>query len=101
MSWWEIRGYYDIQHPNIVATGKRVDQLIPLDARIIAPYQGDTAFLFQTNRTGWPIGFEIEDKINKGADYYVSVNYDDETNQLMEKYEVVEKTADYVIIKLQ
>jgi len=100
MSWWEIRGYYDIQHPNIVIAGKRADQLIPPNAKIIAPYQGDTAFLFQTNRTGWPIGFEIEDKIAKGASYYVSVNYDDETNELMEKYEIVEQTNDYVIIKL-
>ena len=101
MSWWETRGYYDIQHPNIVTAGKRVDQLTPLDAKVIAPYQGDTAFLFQTNRTGWPIGFEIKDKINKGANYYVSVNFDDETNELMKKYELIEQTDDYVIIKLQ
>lgn len=100
MSWWEIRGYYDIQHPTIVTAGKKVDELTPPAAKIIAPYQGDTAFLFQTNRTGWPIGFEIEAKISKGADYYVSVNYDDETNQLMEKYQVVEKNPDYVIIEL-
>ncbi len=101
MSWWEIRGYYDIQHPNIVTAGKRIDELVPDDAKIIAPYMGDTAFLFQTNRTGWPIGFEIEDKINKGANYYVSVNFDDEANELIEEYEVVEQTIDYVIIKLQ
>ncbi len=100
MSWWEIRGYYDIQHPSIVTAGQRVDQLTPPEAKIIAPYQGDTAFLFQTNRTGWPIGFEIEDKIAKGASYYVSINFDDETKQLMEKYEIIEQTADYVIIKL-
>lgn len=101
MSWWEIRGYYDIQHPNIVIAGERVNQLTPHEAKIIAPYQGDTAFLFQTNRTGWPIGFEIEDKINKGANYYVSVNFDDETYELMNKYEVIEQTDDYAIIKLQ
>lgn len=100
MSWWEIRGYYDIQHPEIVMAGQKVDELVPTDAKVIAPYMGDTAFLFQTNRTGWPIGFEIQDKIDRGANYYVSVNYDDETNQLMKKYEVIEKTPEYVIIKL-
>lgn len=99
-SWWEIRGYYDIQNPNISLAGQRVAVLTPPDAQVIAPYQGDTAFLFQTDRTGWPIGFEIEDKISKGAEYYVSVNYDDETNQLMKKYEVIEQTPEYVIIKL-
>jgi hypothetical protein len=41
------------------------------DAKVIAPYMGDTAFLFQTNRTGWPIGFEIDKKIAEGAQYYV------------------------------
>lgn len=100
LSWWEIRGYYEIQHPSIVTAGQRVDQLTPLDAKIIAPYMGDTAFLFQTNRTGWPIGFDIEDKISKGANYYVSTNYDDETNDLIKEYRVVEQTNEYVIIRL-
>jgi hypothetical protein len=100
MSWWEIRGYYDIQHPTIVTAGQKVDEITPSDAKIIAPYQGDTAFLFQTNRTGWPIGFEIEDKITKGADYYVSINFDQEAKELMDKYEVIETNPDYVIIKL-
>ncbi len=100
LSWWEIRGYYDIQHPSIVNAGKKADEILPANAKVIAPYMGDTAFLFQTNRTGWPIGFEIEDKINKGAEYYISVNYDDETNQLIDKYQVIEQNHDYVIIKL-
>lgn len=100
MSWWEIRGYYDIQHPSIVTAGQKVAELTPSDALIIAPYQGDTAFLFQTQRRGWPIGFEIQDKINQGADYYVSINFDQETKELMEQYSVVEQTDEYVIISL-
>ncbi|MBI5151164.1 MAG: glycosyltransferase family 39 protein [Candidatus Pacebacteria bacterium] len=99
-SWYQLRGYYNINHPEIVQAGKAVDALVPKDARIIAPYMGDTAFLYQTNRRGWPIGFEIDDKIKKGAQYYVSVNYDDEANALMKKYPVIEKTPMYVLVDL-
>lgn len=100
-SYQQVKGYYNINHWEYVKVGKIVDQKLPPDAKIIAPAMGDTVFLFQTNRTGWPIGFEIEDKINKGAQYYVATSFDDETNQLMEKYQVVEKTDEYAIIKLK
>ena len=35
------------------------------------------------------------------ADYYVSVNYDADTNRIMDKYIVLEKTPEYVIVKLE
>lgn len=101
VSWYTVRGYYQINHPEIIKAGQVADRVLPKDAKVIASYMGDTAFLFQTNRTGWPIGFEIEDKIKKGAQYYVSPNYDDETNALLKKYTVVEKTPDVVILDLQ
>lgn len=96
-----IAGYYHINHPDIVLAGKRANDLLPAEAKVIAPYMGDTAFLFQTNRTGWPIGFSIENKIAQGAQFYVSVNYDDETNRLMREYKIVEQNAKYVIIDLR
>ncbi len=101
VSWYTVRGYYQINHPEIIKAGQVADRVLPKDAKVIASYMGDTAFLFQTNRTGWPIGFEIEDKIKKGAQYYVSPNYDDETNALLKKYMIVEKTPDVVILDLQ
>jgi hypothetical protein len=67
---------------------------------VIAPYQADTAFLFQTRRSGWPIGFEIEDKIKKGANYYVTVNHDQEAIELEEKYQTVVKNQDFLILNL-
>lgn len=99
-SWKIVSGYYQVNNWNIVYAGKAADRLLPPDAKVITPYFGDTAFLFQTNRTGWSIGFEIDKKIAEGAQYYVSVNYDDETNALMKKYEVIEATKEYVIIDL-
>jgi hypothetical protein len=101
VSWYTIRDYYNINHWEIVEAGKAVDRLLPKDAKIIAPYMGDTAFLYQTKRRGWPLGFDIQKKIDLGAQYYVSVNMDDEANELSGQYIVLEKTDKYVIIDLQ
>ncbi len=99
-SWFEVRGLFNINHPEIVKAGQAVDRLLPANAKVIAPYQGDTAFLYQTNRTGWPIGGSIEDKVEMGATHYVSVNQDDEANDLLDRCQVIEKTDQYLIIDL-
>lgn len=100
LSWKLIKGYYNINNPDIIVAGKAADKRLPPTAKVIAPYNGDTAFLFQTNRTGWPIGNDIEKKISEGAQYYVSVNYDDETNNLAAHYATVESTKQYIILDL-
>lgn len=101
-SWYQVRTFYWINKPEIIEAGQAVDRLIPKDAKVIAPYGGDTAFLYHTNRQGWPVGFEIEEKIKKGATYYVNVNISDpETEYVRQKYQVLEKTPKYVIVKLK
>lgn len=100
VSWNMVKGYYQINNWAIVTAGKEADRILPKDALVIAPYTGDTAFLFQTNRRGWPVGGDLSTKISEGAQYYVSVNYDDETNALIKKYAVVESTKLFVIIDL-
>lgn len=100
LAWWEVKGYYNINNPAIVAAGQKVDQITPTESVIIAPYGGDTAFLFQTNRRGWPVGGEIVKRIEQGATHYVSTARDDETKQLMQKYTVIEQNDQYVIIDL-
>jgi 4-amino-4-deoxy-L-arabinose transferase-like glycosyltransferase len=95
-----VMGYYNINNPAIIEAGKAADELLPVEAKVIAPYGGDTAFLFATNRTGWPIGQMIEQKIEEGAKYYVSVNYDDEANMLMKKYSAVKLNKDFLILDL-
>ena len=101
-SWYDVRGDYQINRYAIVLAGKAVDRLLPQDAIVVAPYDGDTAFLYQTNRRGFPILPLPIDEMPKrfGAQYYVSVNYDDTTNQIMNKYQVIEKNKDYVVVKL-
>lgn len=98
--WWQIKEFYHINHPEYLEAGTAVDQLLPEHAKVIAPAFGDTQFLFQTNRTGWPIGFEIEDKIAKGATHYVTTSYDDEARALETEYFIVEKSDDFLILDL-
>lgn len=100
-SWKEIAGYFNINHWEYVKAGKAVNQLTDPQALVIAPAMGDTQFLFQTNRRGWPIGFNIEDKINLGASIYVSTNYDAEAKDLEQKYQVIIKNDDYIVINLK
>lgn len=100
LSWYDVKGYYQVNNWPIVEAGNEVDRLTPKDAKVIAPYNGDTAFLYQTHRSGWPLGYDIEDKMAKGATYYVSVSYDDEARALEKKYTLVEKNDRFIIIKL-
>ncbi len=96
----QVYGYYNVNHWEYLKAGKIADQLLPADAKVIAPAMGDTMFLFQTNRTGWPIGFEIEDKIAKGATAYLTTSYDDEARQLETKYKTILKTEDLLLLDL-
>jgi len=99
--WFEVRGYFNINHPEIVEAGQAVDSLLPENTRVIAPYNRDVAFLYQTNRHGWPLGGNLNQKIEQGATHYVSVNLDTETKQLIKNCQVLEQTEKYVIIDLQ
>lgn len=99
-SWYQVRDFFNFNNPVMVEAGQAVDRLTPLDAKVIAPYGGDTAFLYQTNRSGWPVGIEIEKMVMKGAQYYINVNFGPETDWLESVYQVVEKNDRWVLIDL-
>lgn len=96
----KIAGYFNVNTWEYMEAGQAVDRLTPADAVVIAPAMGDTAFLFQTNRRGWPIGHYIEDKIARGATIYVSINDDDERRALAAKYRTLEVGKRYLILDL-
>lgn len=102
LGWWEVRGLYQINNGAIVDAGRRADQILPKDAVVVAPYNGDTAFLYQTNRIGWPImALPIEEMKSKfGVTHFVSVNFDADTKNLMERYTVLEQNPKFVIIDI-
>lgn len=103
LSWNDsIKGLYQINNPSIIEAGKEADRILPKEAVVIAPYMGDTAFLYQTNRPGLPIvnGSVGDMKRIYGVTSYVSVNYDNDTNQLMKEYKVLKANPKFVIIDL-
>ncbi len=95
--WYFVKDYYNINHPEIVAAGQKLQEITSgkyEQALVIAPYDGDTAFLYQTNHKGWPImEGTIDDMIKRGADYYVSVRFDDLTKSLLANSETKENRA--------
>ncbi len=102
VGWLNIKDNYNINHPEIIETGREVDRLTPKDALIVAPYDGDTAFLYQTQRRGWPvIDDSIDNIIANGADYYASVNLiDSDTRMLEARFKTIEKNDKFIIIDL-
>ncbi len=99
-SYQNVKGYFNINNYAHHTAGEAVAKQTPEDALVIAPNFGDTAFLFQTHRWGWPIGSSIEDKIKKGATIYVTTTGDKEAQELEQKYFIIEKTSDYLILDL-
>lgn len=105
MSWYQVKDYYNVNNWSIVLAGQAADKILPQDAIVVAPYQGDTAFLYQINRKGWPgVYGDIKTMIDmQKVTHYVSVNYDDLTNTLMKSAEskILEKNDRFVIIQLR
>lgn len=102
ISWDRIKPFYQVNHPELMVVGKIVDETLPKDARIVIPYNGDTAFLYQTKRKGWPaVDDSIDNIIERGADYYVSIDLGStDTVNFSQRFETVAKTDQYIILDL-
>ena len=101
--WYFVRDYYNINNPSIVSAGETVDKLIPKDAKVIALYDGDTSFLYQTKRKGWA-SFEkpLPEMIQMGAQYMVLVNPTKEDFEgFGSKYHIVSSSNSYLLLQLQ
>lgn len=101
-SYKQVIGLYQINNPSIVQAGRAADQLLPRNAIVLAPYNGDTAFLYQTNRAGFPfIPTSVKDLIaDYGVNYYVSPNYDNTTNWVLRHFYAIEQNPKFVIVDL-
>ena len=99
---YEVRGYFWINNPQIIEAGQAADKILPKDATVIAPYGGDTAFLYQTNRYGYPIvDRSLEKFVEQGTKYLVSVDLNDAgIKNLSQNCKVIERTDNYVIIEM-
>ncbi len=100
--WYEVRGFFNINRPEIVEAGKAANLLLPKDAKVVAPYGSDSAFLYQTNRYGWTVGGGLIQKfIDEGATHLVAVDFDSDVNQWMDTCKIVKKTDKWVIVDLK
>jgi len=100
-SWYQARDFFNINNQSIVIAGQAVDKLVPKNARVIAPLDGDTSFLYETKRKGWA-SFEkpLEQLIKMGADYLVLVNPKPKDFNIGKTYKIVSNTKDYILFDL-
>lgn len=100
--WKQVSGLYQINNPVIVEAGKRADQILPKKAMVLAPYNGDTAFLYHINRPGFPVvPLSIKEVVaDFGITHFVSVSRDDKTNWVIRHFKVLEDNPKFVIADL-
>lgn len=73
--WYHIRDYFNINNESIIEAGKIIDEITPKDSKIIADYNGDTTFLYHTNRRGWASQEkQLFEMVKLGAGYLALVN---------------------------
>lgn len=102
--WYYVRDFFNINNPSIITAGKAIDELTPKNAKVIAILhgsEGDTTFLYQTNRQGWPsLEKSIPEMIKMGASYFVLANPTSEDQSIGKEYKIVKSTPDYIIFDL-
>jgi len=103
LTWDQIKGLYQVNNWAIVRAGEAAQRLLPENAIVIAPYQGDSALLYQIDRPGFPFVVNGVDfmKLQYKVTHYVSPTKDPKTAWVMQKYKVLEETPEYIIVDLR
>jgi hypothetical protein len=103
LTWNEVKGLYQINNWAIVEAGKASQNLIPKDEIVVAPYQGDTAFLYQIDRSGFPLIITTVEEMKRdyNVNFLISTTKDAKTSWLMNKYKTLAQTPDYIIVDLR
>lgn len=103
-SWDQVKNYYKINNSAIVTAGEKIQELVPQEALVVAPYNGDTAFLYQTKHSGWPTEIynpnELKLKYSGTPLYLVSVNFDKYTSDMAGKFKTIFKNDQFIILDL-
>lgn len=102
-SWFAVRDYFNINNMEIVVAGKKADSILPKDAKVIAPQDGSTVFLYYTGRQGWPAFTEpIEGLIAKGATHLViAAPTKNDFSGFGTQYKIIASSEDYLILDLK
>jgi hypothetical protein len=101
LSWQQVKGYFYINNPAMIVAGNEVDRLTPKDAKIVALYDGDTSFLYQTKRQGWAsLEKPLDELISMGADYMVFANPTPDNLSFGKPFKIVAQSKEFVIFDL-
>ncbi len=100
--WSMVKDYFNINNRSIIIVGKKADGLLPKNAKVIVPYDGDTTPLYYINRPGWPAFQDSVGNLKKlGATHLIFVKpLKRDIDSFGKQYEVVAQSPDYLIIKL-
>lgn len=100
-SWYFVRDYYNLNQ-SIVIAGKEADRVLPGNAKVIAPMEGDTTFLYYINRSGWA-SFQnpLPEMIRKGATHLVLLNPSETDYEFAKHYLVLSDSREYLILDLR
>lgn len=100
--WYDVRDYFNINRSSILVAGEAVDRLTPKDALIIANYEGDTTFLYQTNRKGWAsYTAQLPEMIKMGADFLVIADPKPTDLEFGNTYKILDQSNQYIIFDLR
>ena len=102
-TWTQAKELYKINNPAIIEAGRFADKILPHEAVVVAPYNGDSAFLYQINRPGWPVvALPLTELVTDyGVTHYISVNRDDKTNWVLRHFKILEDNPKFVIADLK
>lgn len=102
LSWRQVRGFFDVNRWDQVAIGQTAAKMLPSQALVIAHSgSGDTNFLFQTDRRGWPSALDLEEKLAVGAQYLVGTDTDDLYHYLDDNFVLIYQDKNGFIFDLQ
>ncbi len=100
--WYNVRYYFDINNPNMIIAGQAVDRLTPKNAKVIALLDGDSSFLYQTNRQGWAsLEKPMPEMIKLGAQYLVIASpTPNDFNGFGKQYKILSSSSAYLLLDL-
>lgn len=103
LTWNEIAGLYQVNNWPIVRGGVEANKILPKDAIVLAPYGGDSAFLYQINRNGFTLVINSVEEMRRDykVNFYVSTAKDAKTAWLMQKYKTLVENPEYIIVDLR
>lgn len=104
-SWYNIKGYYQINNSQMIQVAEQLRTLIPTNSILIAPYNGDTAYLYHAGFDGYPIEIYNFPQIlasHPGLPIYLaSISKDNYTHIMQKQFKTILETKDLVLLDIR